>query len=318
MILAFLTRFRDYPSVCDGENTILASRSITKAIIPDASHWFNTKELLSLNCAGEGESRVRTHQAELEFQAIFDLASALNYCSTLGLNSDLERITTNLAFDAATVDTTLLNTLYIRFLNILAHLLNTSNVVTFQPLFQNILSIYIVRYVGRQPKYPTNWECGPLTCSCELCAPITTFLISPVERIFRNHYSYSTQDHIRSHLPLWARSDIKWETNTLKYPNEVTITKTARKYKKELKAWNKRRQTTSRRLTDIGFTNLKIYLGDMHDDILGVSVLKLTPFVERLISSATQPSQPKNKLPDHSPTPFTEVKTPAGLMDVDE
>jgi hypothetical protein len=302
--------------------------TVFKDIISDISDSFSLRQLSS----STDNKRVAMGQPytwrpagiastiEPDHQNSRNLAALLSHCSSLQLESDLDKIITNLTTEATTVPVEFFETIYLPGLKALMPMLqatiSSSHETVFRRLFQQLLATYVVCYVKDEPKHPQEWSRRPLSCTCSHCQAITPFLLNPVDKTYRMKGLVGNRKHVERGLPTIG---FKCETDKRGSPQTLVITKTPDEYRNEHKAWKLRQNKVSKHLTDLGSNNLRVFLSDMYEPIMAVSVEKLTPFVQSFRSSSQHlPLGPSDNSANRILPPITKRKVPSEVIVIDD
>jgi len=172
------------------------------------------------------------------------LAELILHCLSLGLESELERLTGQIMIDTLESPVNIFEDICLPTLKLLARKSDEKNNVVQNPIvqrpFQMVLSAFVVQFVRAEPAAPKNWS-QPLVpgyCTCKDCIDMNSFLAHPSQQVSRFRMGEGRRRHLESQA---AGYGVKCNTDRSGSPHTLVITKTRDLYKKAYLAWKTRR-----------------------------------------------------------------------------
>lgn len=142
--------------------------------------------------------------------------------------------------------------------------------------YQSMLTTYITRVVGKEPKKPSDWarpgESGCSRSDCSNCQSLREFLLDPKEE--SRKFDLSSFGHIR----YWVlkHCDISQIEDKSATKQTVVATKNMKDWEWEHSKWEKRAVTAQKFLKGLPQDELKQCLGqEKLDDIMDLRMVKL-------------------------------------------
>ncbi len=141
-----------------------------------------------------------------------------------------------------------------------------------QHVFQ-ILQLYIVRYVQREPRTDPTWArpTAFITCSCKDCIDLKAFIQDPKRKEGRFRMAKARRRHLHDYF--YCKEG--YTTNTIREgsPHTLVITKTDALYRREHAEWESRRAVAKGNLNSIAGNGwLKKLLQGRYDEIMDLKV----------------------------------------------
>jgi hypothetical protein len=291
MLVAFLTGLSD-PALA-GDISPDVSKTIFHDVLADLAQSFSlyslgasltesNKKLATPNYLRT--SRPTPPAPVIDHRNSTNIATLLHRCHQLHLTSDLTQITAKLVAEANIGHIDLFHGIYLPFLkHLLTVLENKTDLVkdpTFQTLFQQILTQYIIRYVQAEPLPPKDWKQATVNCSCQDCHSLNRFLANPTEKVGRFAVNKQRRAHLHNAL---GNSGCTHETERRGSPQTLVVTKTRAGYQAKHKAWVLRCDVAKTHLGEFsteggdggGGAGLREVLGGMYDAIMALDVGQL-------------------------------------------
>ncbi|KIV86410.1 hypothetical protein PV11_02022 [Exophiala sideris] len=139
------------------------------------------------------------------------------------------------------------------------------------------LESYITRFVGKEPKAPSDWSQLTRGCRsrCSDCAAVNRFLQSPTQKVGRFPMCKSRRQHL--HNCFNNVSDVQYTIETLRNtePNIWQITKHNKQYN-NYESWKRRHDDATKRVKALQEAGpLRSYLGDMAEAVLSCDAARI-------------------------------------------
>lgn len=249
------------------------AKAIFKRLINDMSDHFDFNERLTEVPPSMYEDCSIEDWADNASEVGESTASILYQCQTLGHISELNQLVKKLRNGAASLDVDLFNGHFLPLLKSLLHRLKDGNTIVkdtpLQQLFQHLLTSYIVRYVGAEPKPYEDWTRPTVACICKDCRSLNSFLSSPVEESRR----FARKPERRSH----PASQIRWngDVSYEKDKRAIIFTKASRTRERNHEIWKERCDEAKEHLTALDSDVLKDLLLEYHEPIMSLSAEEL-------------------------------------------
>ena len=149
-----------------------------------------------------------------------------------------------------------------------------------QECFQSLVTTYITRIVGKEPKRPNDWarpEEATEGCylKCDACREMQKFLRNPISETHDIHVD--NRWHLRCHFG----NDLEIGTETMDGLTSLTVTKILQWWEKEHKKWETRASNARETLQKLASSApLKECLAHKYDKIMDLRLLKADRFYE--------------------------------------
>lgn len=157
------------------------------------------------------------------------IAEVFSHCLSMGLKDEMDQLVAKLKQEAGRADCVALEQVLMPFLRNLPQVMRDQDIplVTenYQELFQQVISLYVFRYVRREPQRPPNWACPKKGCGCKDCVHLDLFLSSPT----RQTMEFTTTGPKRNHIEDRVRGLNEICTSTKmngRAPHTLILTKT--------------------------------------------------------------------------------------------
>ncbi|TAQ83888.1 hypothetical protein B7494_g7785 [Chlorociboria aeruginascens] len=255
---------------------------------------------------------------------IQDVVTLLSHCWSFTLRSELDLIVTKISLEVLDIRTSLFDTLYLPFLSSLNSQLRLKQVsigsTPFPRLFQQVLSVYIVRYISTAPTPPQNQGHLSVVADCGDCQTLNIFLQDPTRGVMDFSATQSRRTHLEKKL---EGTGHLFRTERRGSPHTLIITKKSEPYIRGTQAWKQRCADAKAQLHAIGVELLKDYLGELYKPIMSLSVEKLTPTTNALKQSRYQAPPPLTPSGDVSNRnrilpPITKRKVPTSYTVIED
>ncbi|ERF75102.1 hypothetical protein EPUS_07791 [Endocarpon pusillum Z07020] len=135
-----------------------------------------------------------------------------------------------------------------------------------------ILQAYIIRYIGPEPRRPTDWSRPTRTvrCSCRDCLDLKAFVKDSIRETCEFRIIQARRKHLEKQLP---RTGYRCQTITSGSPHALVITKVHEQYVQEHSQWQNRFDFAKKHIRNLDSNPwLKHLLGDKHDEILNLKI----------------------------------------------
>lgn len=252
-----------------------------------------------------------------------NIAILLCHCQELGLRSELEQIVFKISGQSRTSRMELYEGIFLPFLKILKTMIIEKHIEVkgspFQTLFQQVLTSYINRFVEAQPQPPKDWARDGVSCGCRDCSTLNKFLLDPRQQVGRFPMSQKRRDHLERTTKS-KHPGFKLGTDYRGSPHTLIVTKTNNCYQESLKAWNARRVVARKHLDDIGESVLKVFLGNIHGQIMSMSMSAMEgPPIANLNSADQEPALMSSRNASNRVLPpITKRKVPQEVILIDD
>lgn len=208
-------------------------------------------------------------------------------CSHLGLHAELGELVSTIVSEAAERSGTneehvwIFDDVYLPILKTFVEMLEEMDISVenspFQSLFQQLLGLYIIKYVEEEPVAEKDWARNAVDCDCKNCAPLNEFHLSPtktsrsfkVATTFFNHFSDMT-DHL-----YWGECECCVDVEQRVF----TLTKNRGGYEADHEKWLRHHNEAHERLSELDSPTFKRLLGNLHEAIMSQSVPALEIFL---------------------------------------
>ena len=232
----------------------------------------------------------------LQIQHADRMARLLRCCLAVGLYNEERALLRHFWLDAHKADAA---TLHHVFLPYLKHLLNmmhdfgiSSMTKSYQWQFQQVISLFIIRYIGKEPTTPTpppDFTCPPLGCAgptrpygCPTCLELDAFLVDPHRQIADIAGDIDAPEHVAAQIQ--GKDSLQMiilshsaETMT----SRIRITKTKPETETEEpdtrhNLWRERVIKANDSIQAIcGDEHWKLLLGDRYDECMGLKAVMI-------------------------------------------
>lgn len=237
-----------------------------------------------------------------------DMALVLYRCYQMNLRSQLFWIVTKLSSQATKETPTVLGSIYIPFLAVLAHTWRMVHGILssplFQFLFQNILSTYAsVSNIPPKPHSPHNFAMKACGCGCRPCFDLDSFLQSPTAQTIDFARSLAGRKHLESRIYPEGRHHRTLETVTIQSgsPHTLRVTKIHCHYNYELAEWRRMCEHYTKVVGKIEVEPLKLLLGQHFQ-----TVMRFGPVPFAAIEALVTPQAIGNSLENTAASPNTQ------------
>ncbi|MCJ1393988.1 hypothetical protein MMC18_006865 [Xylographa bjoerkii] len=206
-----------------------------------------------------------------------DIVMLISYCISLENNKAVNRILRRIRRDATTINTSAFHALLIPILQGLLETLQSLGVPLvspqFQTFFQDLLHLYILRYVGMEPDGGSDWTRPLEGCGCANCCKLNHFLADPNRQI----ETFAVAPAQRAHLHQRIGDSCKHETEQINGTPTLVVTKTEEPSQISLRSWLHRRDEAIQKFRDIGTREaLQEILGDRYRDLRTFRAIRLS------------------------------------------
>ncbi|MCJ1436898.1 hypothetical protein MMC27_006280 [Xylographa pallens] len=213
-----------------------------------------------------------------------DIVMLIGYCISLKNSKAINRILRRIRKDATTIDTSAFHDLLVPILKGLLRKLQRLGVPLvlpqYQSFFQDILDLYIQRYVGMEPYGESNWTRPPIGCGCAECRQLDHFLADPDNQ----EETYVLPPARRAHLHQRIGNSCKHETKQISLTATLVVTKIENPPQTSIWSWMQRRNEAIQNFKVIGTREaVQEILGDRYRDLRTFRAIRLST------AASTQP-----------------------------
>ena len=169
------------------------------------------------------------------------IAILLCHCESLHLSTELNYMVFSLAEEAKIIDLVQFDLVFLPFLETLGSILQEFSISVegspFQGLFQQILSTYLERFVGPEPRRSNDWSRPTVVFDCQDCPSLNRFLADPRQMTRTFTVNGKRRDHVYSKV---ADTGIDHFTDKTGPCHCLVLTKNDNYFRFVRKAWEER------------------------------------------------------------------------------
>jgi hypothetical protein len=213
------------------------------------------------------------------------LTVLLCHCLSVGVQSQLDQITTRLVQEAQTAPTDLFDAFYLPLLKELIVQIRDRQLsvqgTKVREMFQLVLGTYIQRWVGEEPTPTKNWVRSTVNCSCTHCSELNTFVRSATE--VRHEFAIGVREKKHLHAFIMGKGkhqETVQNQGSLKKGPPMIVTNNQARYNADHKAWKQRCNTAKNYLQGLGTEALKEYLLALYRPIMSTSAEQVTQAIK--------------------------------------
>ncbi len=194
----------------------------------------------------------------------------------MGLKDEMDQLIAKLKQEAGRADSVALAQVMIPSLRNLPQVMHDQAIPLvkedYQELCKQVVSLYVFRYVRREPQRPPNWVCPKKGCGCKECVHLDLFLNSPT----RQTMGFTTTGPKRNHIEDRVRGLNEIRTSTKKNDRASHTLILMDWWQSSHDAWSSRCSSALVSVMGVGTNNLKQLLGDKYDALVDLRQVKLT------------------------------------------
>ena len=221
----------------------------------------------------------------------YRMARLLRCCLTARLHKEERALLRHIWLDATEADAPTLQYVFLPYLKRVLMMMHNYDIPMTTPIyqwqFQRVISLFILRYIGKEPTaISADFTCPPLGCSgptkpygCRTCLNLDAFLTDPFRQTADVTGDADAAEHVaaqiqgKNYLQMTVISDsAKQETST------VRITKDERKTEEpnvRHNLWRERVVKANDMIQAIcGDEQWKLLLGDKYDECMGLKAVR--------------------------------------------
>ncbi|KAL8790514.1 MAG: hypothetical protein Q9195_006345 [Heterodermia aff. obscurata] len=239
-----------------------------------------------------------------------DIASLLDYCRTMQLTDEKFAIMDQLLELSKTIDPSGFSDVFIPLLARLVKLSQVNDIdlneIISKACFQNVLTVYVQRYIGLESAQPRDWAQSCAKCSCEDCQRLSQFMMNPSEKVGK----FAMAERRRRHLE-YKLHDTGCTLDTVRQgsPHTLVVTKTLKKWHEFLKGWKSRCKLASESFRIIGTKAIEEIFGEHYEEFVSFKAVKLVPAAP--VSAEPQSSTSKRPRPPTTASVARPAPTPS-------
>ncbi|KAL2072639.1 hypothetical protein VTL71DRAFT_11982 [Oculimacula yallundae] len=263
MVIAFLL---DYSPTSFNPHTPGTTRGVSDDILADLIGAFNLDYLKQPGLVKKRAKAVNGNFHSVVCTLNADksdgrrLGSFLIHMASPRHQTQFDRMIRSLLRDAESLPMEYFDQLYLPCLKTVAQTLSQepvgqrspAAVTCFQALFQITLSLYINRYLGPMPPFP-SWAREREGCGCHLCKHLDSFLCDPVRQVYRVQLGRSDKHHIQVQL---NHTRHKHTLDQTTYPETLVVTKSKTPESEAHDLWEQRRSKAAANLHTLDLEEL--------------------------------------------------------------
>ena len=207
-----------------------------------------------------------------------DIASLLDYCRTMQLTDEKLAIMDQVVESSKTIEPSGFSDVLIPLLGRLVELSRFNDIsldeIISKPCFQDVLTIYVQRYIGREPAQPRDWAQARIGCGCGDCHKLSHFMTNPREKVGK----FAMAEKRRRHLE-YKLHDTGCTLDTVRQgsPHTLVVTKTHRKWHESLKGWKSRCKLASESFRIVGTAAIEEIFGEEYEEFASFKAVKVVP-----------------------------------------
>lgn len=220
-----------------------------------------------------------------------DIASLLDHCRVMQLTDERLAIMDQLVESSKTVEPSGFGNLFIPLLTRLVELSRVNNIsldaYISNSCSQDVLTLYVQRYIGPEPAKPLDWAQARTGCGCEDCQKLSRFMVDPMKQVIWFPLAEKRRRHLASKL---RDTGCTFDTERQGPRHTLVVFKTLSKWQESLNEWKARCKLASQSLSTVGTEAVKQIFGERYEEFASFKALKLGPTAslsDKLESSAT-------------------------------
>ena len=220
--------------------------------------------------------RTESEQSGTSFIDTNDIASLLDYCRVLKLTDEKDAIIDQLVESSKTVDPSGFGAVFIPLFARLVELSRFHEISLDESIsktcFQDVMTLYVQRYIGLEPAKPRDWAQARTGCGCGDCQALSRFLTDPVQKVGRFAMAEKRRRHLEYKLP---NTGCDLDTERYGSPHTLVVTKTLKKWHESLKEWKARCKLASQSFHSIGIEAMEQIFGERYEEFASFEAVKL-------------------------------------------
>ncbi|MCJ1249247.1 hypothetical protein MMC30_006470 [Trapelia coarctata] len=161
----------------------------------------------------------------------------------------------------------------------------------------NVLDLYIRRFVDIEPTRPCDWKRSPSGCGCGDCTTVNRFLIDLTQKVGRFPLAEKRRRHVQNKLG----SNYDTDTVCSGSPYTLVVTKTETEYREAWKTWQERFNEAKDLVSSLGLPALTETLGNRHEELTSFTSNRAATAnpVRAPLSSTPQAQGARTERPKH-------------------
>ena len=245
-----------------------------------------------------------------------DIANLLDYCRTMQLTDEKRAIMDELVKSSKTVDPSGFGTLFIPLFVRLVELSRANNISLDENIskscVQDVLTIYVQRYIGPEPAKPRDWAQACTGCRCGDCESLSRFMANPSEKVGRFAMAEKRRRHLENRL---RGTRCSLDTERRGSPHTLVVTKTLRKWHESLQGWKGRCEVATESFRTVGTQAMEQIFGEHYEDFTSFKAVKLGPAARvsaepEVVSTSSSKPRPLKTASGAQPAPPLSVRAP--------
>lgn len=140
--------------------------------------------------------------------------------------------------------------------------------------FQDVMTLYVQRYIGLEPAKPRDWAQARTGCGCGDCQGLSRFMADPSQKIGRFAMAEKRRRHLEYKL---HDTGCNLDTERQGSPHTLVVTKTLKKWHESLKEWKARCKVASQSFHTIGTKAIEQVFGEHYEEFISFKAVKLGP-----------------------------------------
>ncbi|KUJ21406.1 uncharacterized protein LY89DRAFT_432929 [Mollisia scopiformis] len=239
-----------------------------------------------------------------------NIIEVLSHCQTLGLSSELQRMTAKMTRKALEIRDEHLDSVCLPVFRLILSSKDASNILNLGPvqaMYRNVLNYYISRCVQPKPVFNQDWHRARRGCGkprCSECKTLDEFLTSSTQSFTELRCKAQIQIHLDSQLQTaYPWREQLYETTQAR--GVMTVKKIPTEFNHELRVWEQRQNQAKKVLLSFEQGSLKVVLGDAFGIIMSLQTLHFD-------HKPTPPETPAIDVTKNAPPQITNSTTSQG------
>ncbi|MCJ1405243.1 hypothetical protein MMC11_008470 [Xylographa trunciseda] len=206
-----------------------------------------------------------------------EIVLLIGCCIRLEENKAINRILRRIRKDATTIDASAFLDLLIPILKGLLRTLPRLGVSLalpqYQAFFQDVLDLYVRRYVGMEPRGGSNWTRSLKGCGCAECCKLDHFLADPDE----SRATFVLAPARRAHIHQRIGESCEHKTTEINRTPTLVVTKIEDPTQISIRSWLQRRDEAIQIFKELGpRETIQEILGDKYRDLRTFRAVRLS------------------------------------------
>ena len=256
--------------------------------------------------------RTELEQSSTTFIDANDIASLLDYCRSMELTEERHAIMNRLVESSKIVDPSGFSNVFVPLFARLVEISRINDTSLEENIsktcFQDVMSLYVQRYIGLEPAKPRDWAQPHTVCSCGDCQGLSRFMADPTRQVGRFAMAEKRRRHLENRL---RDTGCSLDTERQGSPHTLVVTKTLRKWHESLSEWKARCKVAGQSFLTIGTTAMEQMFGEHYEEFASLKAVKLGPAAPvREVPTSSRKPRPLQTASAAQPAPPPSVRAP--------